>query len=566
MKLDLTKIPFSTFSSFLAISSGILKEKKESDGTLYIRDLSGGDESFGYICALQVVDKNKTPLKYSYRCDETELIIISEASKGELHICFSDDGTLHLRGNSIAISLDFFLGSYDHINRITDEQAELHSYTNHMKMMMNVSQGKVDYYLIWNRIQTQSGNIIIRGEKIELSLTRYLTVYERPEVQIPYEKVLIASRDAYEKWKMKVLSVNDSSLEEARDIASYITYSCVAPPEGLLTHPAMYMSNNWMTNIWSWDNCFNAIALCKNNPKLAFDQLMMFSLYQDESGVLPDYMNNRSVSYDCTKPPIYGWAYSLMMDEESFFCEPAQLERMYPILKGIEKYWRLHRVSSDFPLPYYNHGNDSGWDNATVFNDGCPVSSPDLVSYLILLYSALIRVSALLNSDEKGKWMQRKEEMKHALITYLWKEDEFVSYIHNLDEYTKGNLSLINLMPLVVADELPKKIIEKMIHKLTQDGFLSDYGVATESMRSSHYEYNGYWRGPIWAPVMLLIIDGLARGGEYLLAKDLARRFCNACNIGGMAENFDPLSGEGLVDPAFTWTSSVFLYLANKYI
>lgn len=65
---------------------------------------------------------------------------------------------------------------------------------------------------------------------------------------------------------------------------------------------------------------------------------------------------------------------------------------------------------------------------------------------------------------------------------------------------------------------------------------------------------------------MMLIIDSLKECGEEKFAKELAERFCNATLLGGMAENFDPLSGRGLVDPAFTWTSSVFLMLANRYL
>ena len=38
----------------------------------------------------------------------------------------------------------------------------------------------------------------------------------------------------------------------------------------------MYMSKNWMTNIWSWDNCFNAMALVRHQPELAWDQFMIF--------------------------------------------------------------------------------------------------------------------------------------------------------------------------------------------------------------------------------------------------------------------------------------------------
>ena len=46
------------------------------------------------------------------------------------------------------------------------------------------------------------------------------------------------------------------------------------------------------------------------------------------------------------------------------------------------------------------------------------------------------------------------------------------------------------------------------------------------------------------------------------LADDLARRFLRLCESAGMAENFDALSGAGLCDRAFAWTSAVYLWLA----
>ena len=100
---------------------------------------------------------------------------------------------------------------------------------------------------------------------------------------------------------------------------------------------------------------------------------------------------------------------------------------------------------------------------------------------------------------------------------------------------------------------------------MKEDRFLTDYGLATESISSSHYRDNGYWKGPIWAPTMLIFIDGLRRCGENAHAKTLAHRFIKCMEIGGMAENFDPLTGEGLVDPGFAWTSSVYLTLVEEY-
>jgi glycogen debranching enzyme len=95
---------------------------------------------------------------------------------------------------------------------------------------------------------------------------------------------------------------------------------------------------------------------------------------------------------------------------------------------------------------------------------------------------------------------------------------------------------------------------------------ITEHGLATESPRSPHYQPDGYWRGPIWAPPTLLAVHGLWRLGQRGLARDLARRFCLLCERQGFAENFDALTGAGLRDRAYTWTSSVFLVLAREYV
>ena len=63
----------------------------------------------------------------------------------------------------------------------------------------------------------------------------------------------------------------------------------------------------------------------------------------------------------------------------------------------------------------------------------------------------------------------------------------------------------------------------------------------------------------------MLIIDGLNAIGEVEFAQELSCRFCEMVVRSGMAENFDAISGEGLRDRAYSWTSSVFLILAHEY-
>ncbi|CAM3748391.1 hypothetical protein KIPE111705_23000 [Kibdelosporangium persicum] len=91
---------------------------------------------------------------------------------------------------------------------------------------------------------------------------------------------------------------------------------------------------------------------------------------------------------------------------------------------------------------------------------------------------------------------------------------------------------------------------------------LTPAGLATELPSSPHYEADGYWRGPVWAPATILIEDGLRRGGAVDLADRVSARFRALCEKSGFAENFDALTGQGLRDRAYTWTASAYLILA----
>lgn len=116
---------------------------------------------------------------------------------------------------------------------------------------------------------------------------------------------------------------------------------------------------------------------------------------------------------------------------------------------------------------------------------------------------------------------------------------------------------------MLVADRLPSELRRTLISTLKSDRFLTEYGLATESPASRYYEPDGYWRGPIWAPSTLLIIDGLMRCGETDFALQLARRFIGLAEKSGFAENYDALTGAGLRDRAYTWTSSTYLILRD---
>jgi glycogen debranching enzyme len=151
--------------------------------------------------------------------------------------------------------------------------------------------------------------------------------------------------------------------------------------------------------------------------------------------------------------------------------------------------------------------------------------------------------------------------MRTALLE-LWTGQEFAARAAGSDE-TWTSTSLLNLMPIVLAGELPDRIRHALAHQIRRH--LTPHGLATELPTSPHYEADGYWRGPIWAPATVLIEDGLRRGGFADLADDISGRFRALCERSGFAENFDALTGAGLRDRAYTWTASAYLILAAAH-
>jgi glycogen debranching enzyme len=126
---------------------------------------------------------------------------------------------------------------------------------------------------------------------------------------------------------------------------------------------------------------------------------------------------------------------------------------------------------------------------------------------------------------------------------------------------------LLPFTPLLLGKRLPQGVRDALVAGLTRPGrFITEHGLATESVASPLYEPDGYWRGPIWAPSTMLLVEGLAAVGEEPLARELSRKFCELVARSGPAENFDALTGAALRDPAYTWTASVLLILGHEWL
>jgi glycogen debranching enzyme len=368
----------------------------------------------------------------------------------------------------------------------------------------------------------------------------------------------------YEDWQNK-MPVVAACYQETAEQAWFLLWNCQAPAGGALTRPAIYMSKFWMNSIWAWDNCFNALAVAGAEPHLAWQQLLLFFDHQDPNGMVPDMVNDLEPVYGFTKPPIHGWTIRKMVEITGHDLSLPYLEKIYKPLSRLVDWWYDQRDFDRDGLPQYHHGNDSGWDNATIFDQGFPTEGADLAAYLVLQSEALAFIAEGIGKPKAAvRWKKRAETQLHALLKHSVRKHRFYSPRDGQNN-APAVASLLNSIPIVLGNRLPDSILQTLSTDLGLTGpFLTEWGYASEAPSSPKYEPDGYWRGPIWAPSTFLIVDGLVAAGYLDLAREAATRFCDLCvKQPGFWENYDAITGAGLRCPGYSWTASVFLLLAS---
>lgn len=560
---DLHQVPYSRYGSFLVVSP--LKKQGDLEEGIYVRTVHGGDNSHGAVFKLELIHEGKAVSCQAIASPESVRLL---AAEGYAECCITGELTMQLLSCGVDIRLTLVCGGYDYASPMKDGRWEVNHFSTESRFMLESVSGELIVDAPWSGTKCSHVVAELRRDTesglAEVKLEQFWTV--RPPVRVTrmLEACKREAGNEYREWLSRTLP-SDGKWSEARKLAAYITWSCVVPKRGMLTRKAMYMSKNWMTNIWSWDHCFNAMALIRHQPQLAWEQLMIFFDAQDESGALPDFINDKYALWNCCKPPIHGWTLNWML-ERSGWIGKEQLAEIYEPLVRWTNWWFEERDDNGNGIPEYQHGNDSGWDNSTVFRFGGPIETPDLCAFLILQCEAIAKVAHKLGKQEEGReWEHRAKSLTERLVERFWDGTSLCAWVRD-EQLERGGDSLLLYMPVILGKRLPVNLFRHLVAGLAEEGrFLTENGFATESVGSSYYSPDGYWRGPIWAPVMMLLADGLATAGEHELARTAAERFCRMASISGMAENYNALTGEGLRDRAFTWTSSVFLILANEY-
>ena len=353
---------------------------------------------------------------------------------------------------------------------------------------------------------------------------------------------------------------------EAREQAAYVMWASSVGKAGFLRRDALLMSKNWMNRIWSWDHCFNAIPLAKGHPDLAWDSFLSPFDHQDASGKLPDYASEGEVVWAYVKPPVHGWALRRLADTPALAGD--RLATAYDRVGRLTRWWISRRDRNRNGLCEYDHGNDSGEDDSTAFRRLPPVETPDLAALLAVQCDELAALARRLGRPEAeaAEWTRIADAQIDAMDRLLFDADgrPLVRAAYTGETFSPD--ALLTRLPVVLGPRLPARLRGPLLAELASDKFLTEWGYASESPASPHYQSDGYWLGSIWAPTTALVCDGLRDCGRADLARDVALRFCRLCAKSGFAECFDAITGEGQRDRAYTWTASVFLLLGSELL
>ncbi|RRR84348.1 amylo-alpha-1,6-glucosidase [Streptomyces sp. RP5T] len=558
-------IPFSTHGSWFGISP-VLAEKTRAE------DLHLVSHQNGMHAVLRLVPLDPaTGERAGTRIEATPGLLTWTCPAGRVDLGYETPDTVRLRGagpplriSAAARTLTPFSGTYFY----RDPAADAHVFTSY-------ETGRRYRITLLSGVLTE-----VSGDQALGSADRGVTVAadadggweiaveEIDTARPPYVpaaafgKVVEAARNSFADF-VDTVAPWRSAATPAAELAAYVLWSATVHPAGLVTRPGVLMSKHWMDKVWSWDHCFNALALAPGCPELAWDQFQLPFDHQDGTGALPDSVTHSEVLRNFVKPPIHGWAFGHLRRRLPSPPGRAELAATYDRLERWTEFWLTARRAPGADLPHYQHGNDSGWDNATTFDPERVVVTADLAAFLTLQLRELADLAAQLErAEDARRWTRAAEETQRAMLDQLWKGDRFVAQGVGSGD-TWGTSSLLDLMPIVLGEHLPDEVSEVLAGRI--EAHLTAYGLATELPTSPHYLSDGYWRGPIWAPATVLVEDGLRRAGHHRLADEISARFRVLCEHHGFAENFDALTGTGLRDRAYTWTAAAYLVLAEAH-
>lgn len=433
--------------------------------------------------------------------------------------------------------------------KVTNDSFQIHDEGNRYSLRFTAINGKLNVAAENASVtmQASAGSVIRLDECWE-------HMGERQPVA-SFDECLAAQRKSYEAFLSK-LPKPLAGDEKLMELAAYGLWSAVAFARGNYKRDCMLVSKNYMCGMWSWDHCFAAMATSFVSPERAWDQLMCMFDNQREDGRIADCIEAVKSEWGYLKPPIHGLTLGILRSNMEL--SEAQRREAYEKLSKWAMYWITYRDLEGEGIPRYLHGNDSGWDNNTVFDHKGNIQSAELPAYLIQMINELIDLAAEFDPESIPAWKERAERLRKAMLDELFVNNLPIARLADTKEQV-GLYSPLPYMSISLGRDLPEEVRTAMLSKLDDPNFLTPYGIASEALNSPEYQLDGYSRGSVWSYGQFLPVVGLRKLGEIEYTKKIMKGFLTCCRKGGFSECFCSMDGSGQRDRFLNWSVCVYV-------
>lgn len=301
-------IPFSYRGSWFNISP-VVAEKTYAD------DLHLVSHQTGLHPVLRL-----TPAVAGTTVVATPALLTWRSGADRIEAVYDGPDTLRIRGRRLGLrvtaaasTLTPFSGTYLYVDPV-DGSHVFTSYETGRRYRITVLSGALARTAGAEALGTADRSLDLPGDQPwEIAIEEYATARRPYAGSVTFEQLcrgriveFTAFVDAIAPWR--------GADTPAAELAAYVLWSATVAPAGFVTRPAVLMSKHWMDKVWSWDHCFNAIALASGEPELAWHQFHLPFDHQDESGALPDSIAHSEVLHNYVKPPFTAGRYATCAD------------------------------------------------------------------------------------------------------------------------------------------------------------------------------------------------------------------------------------------------------------
>lgn len=562
-QIDITQVPFSDRGSRLAIF------QKAGGSRLYVKlaerltQIDPAPEAYvsrpPFISNLCLIDKNGSALDFRAEASPDRVVLTTRL--GPFQLAFQDGATLALGLPSHSTCGICFEVNESHYRAEHDKKAiRFARYSTNAEFLTEECSPTKEGYRVELAIKAQTDS----------TLALRISNSDAPPAQpAPFSRIQKSAQGRWKSW-FDTLPPVAEPYQQSYAYAWWVLANNTISPVGHVAHEAIVPSKAKYIGLWLWDSALHALALRHADPEMARNQIRAFLPRQLPDGMFPDVVFDEGVVSEIdhpikgrvTKPPILAWA-ALKIHEIA--PDVAFLEEIYDPIVRWNRWWFDQSTDGAEGLASYSHPYSSGLDDNPLWDQGMPVISPELNTYLCLQMQALADIAVAIGREaDVPRWKSRSEQLLKRMLAVLW--DDATGYFQALH---KGQLVPVltpfHLYPLWTG-QLPKEISSHLLeHLQNPESFWGETMLPTVARNDPKHESDVMWRGPVWTNINYFFVEALNRLDERAAATELRRKTLNlVMGAKGIFEYYNAQSGlpPSTAAPMFSWTAATFIDLA----